>query len=88
LKNIFDEFKAIHVNDNKIVQFSYLNGRVLESQTAEEVCMEDEAHIKCFNFSNLFSKRDFGEMNCCNIYFHFALRLVDTDFVDEAVGVL
>ncbi len=30
LKNFFNEFKAIHVDDNNIVHFFYLNGRVLE----------------------------------------------------------
>ncbi len=38
--------------------------------------------------SNFFSKRDLAEMKSPNIYVHFALRLVDTDLLDEAVGVL
>ncbi len=88
MKKIFAKFRACYANDDIIVQFFYLNLRVLESDTAEEAGMENWAHIECFNFLNFFLSRDLAEMNSHNIYVHFALRLVDTKLLDEAVGVL
>ncbi len=89
LQNIFDELKALYNNDDEIVQFFYLNNRDMESQTAEEVGMEDKAHIECFNFLNFFLGRDQAEMKGCNICVHFVQRrLVDTELLDEAVRVL
>ena len=50
--------------------------------------MEEGADIECFNFINFFLGRDLVEMDNCNVSVHFALRLVDTDLLDEAVGML
>ncbi len=51
--------------------------------------MEEGARIECFNLLNFFlGSRDLTEMDCRNISVHFAVRLVDTDHLDEAVGVL
>ncbi len=46
LKKCFYELKAIHVDEDTIVQFLYLNGRELVNQATEEDGMEDEGHIK------------------------------------------
>ncbi len=85
---MFDKFKAIYVNDDKIVEFVNINDIVLESQTMEKVGMENEAHIECFNFLIFFSSRDLAENDGWNIYVHFGLRLAVTELLDEVVGVL
>ena len=76
---MFDKFKAIYVNDDKIVEFVNINDIVLESQTMEKVGMENEAHIECFNFLIFFSSRDLEEVDCQNIYVHFALGPADAE---------
>jgi hypothetical protein len=69
----------VYANEDKIVQYFYINNRVLKSQTVEEVRMKDEAHIECFNLLNFFSSRDLEEVDCQNIYVHFELGPADAE---------
>jgi hypothetical protein len=87
-KNMFDKFKAEYAKKDKILQFFFLNSRVMKSETTEEVGMEDGARIQCFIFINFFLGRDLVEMDSHNISDHLAMRLVDSDLLDEAVRFL
>jgi hypothetical protein len=88
LKKMFDRFKAEYAQIDKFLQFFFLNSRILESETAEQVGMEEGSHIECFNFLNFFLGGDLAEMDGCHISLHFALRTVDTGLLDVAVRVL
>jgi hypothetical protein len=88
LKRMFDKFQAEYAKEEEMLQFFFLNSRILESETVEEVGMEEGAYVECFNFLSLFFGRNLAKMDGCNIYVHFALRLVDTDCLDEAVRLL
>jgi hypothetical protein len=54
LKAMFDKFMADYSKEDKIRLFLFLNSRVLESETAEEVRMENGACIECLNFLNFW----------------------------------
>jgi hypothetical protein len=76
LKIICVKFTAIHANEDKFLQFLFLNTKILENETPEQVEMEEEVHIECFKFLNFFLGRDLVEMDGRNIFVHFALRIL------------
>ena len=88
LKRMFDKFQAEYAKEEEMLQFFFLNSRVMKSETTEEVGMEDGARIQCFIFINFFLGRDLVEMDSHNISDHLAMRLVDSDLLDEAVRFL
>jgi hypothetical protein len=88
LKRIFNKFQAKNAKKDEIQQFFFLNSRIMESETTEEVGMEDRAGIECFNFLKFFLGKNLAEMDDCKIYIHFALRLVDPECLNEAVRLL
>ncbi len=47
---MFDKFQAEYTKEDRILQLFFLNARILESETTEEVRMGEGAHIECFNF--------------------------------------
>jgi hypothetical protein len=84
LKRMFDKFQAEYAKEDKILQFIFLNSRILKSETAKEAGVKEGAYVECFNFLNFLLGRNLAEMDGCNIYVHFELRLVDTDCLDGA----
>jgi hypothetical protein len=88
LKRMFDKFQAVYAKEDKILQLFFLNFRILESEIPEEVGMEDGACMECLNFLKFFSGRNLAEIDGCNTYFHFVLRLVEHERLIEAVGLL
>jgi hypothetical protein len=88
LIKMFDNFTTIYANEDKFLQFFFLNSRILENETPEQVEMDGGAHIEGFYFLNFLGGGNLVEMDVRNIYVHFAVRTVDPDLMDEAVDVL
>ncbi len=65
LTKMFDKFTAAYAYDDKIIQLFFLNSRIQESETVEEVGMEEGAQIECFNFLNFFLRKDSIEIDGC-----------------------
>ena len=70
MKQMFDKLTIVYSKEDEIVQFFFLNSRVLESETLEEVRMEEGARIECFNFLNFFSRGDLAETDGHHISVH------------------
>jgi hypothetical protein len=87
-KKMFDRFKVEYAQTDGFLQYFHLNKRTLENETPEQVGMEEEVHIECFNFLNFFLGEDLAEMDDCNISVNFALRTADPELLDVAVWVL
>jgi hypothetical protein len=60
---MFNKFKAEYAKEDKILLFFFLGSRILKSETAEEVRMEEGAYVQCFNFLNFFLGRNLAEMD-------------------------
>jgi hypothetical protein len=67
MKIMFDKLTKVYAKEDGIVHFFFLNSRFLESETLEEVRMEEGACIKYFNFLSFFLDRKLAEMDNCNI---------------------
>jgi hypothetical protein len=82
---MIDKFKAEYAKKDKIPYFFFLNSRVMESETAKEVRMEDGAHVECFNFLNFFWVEICWRWMVAISMFIFALKPVDEAYLDAAI---